>query len=490
MRKIKRLAIANRGEVAVRIIRACQELGIEAVLLYSEADKDSLAYRMADGHICVGDSEAAKSYLSIENVINGAKGMGADAIHPGFGFLSESAPFAKACAESRIIFVGPSPECIELFGDKVKAKLHVQSVGGPTIPGYLAEDQSIEALSKAASEIGFPLMVKAANGGGGRGIKVVRSPNELATAVASAQREGLAFFGSEKVFLEKYFEGGKHIEVQVFGDCHGEIFYLGERECSIQRKHQKIIEESPSPSLDETLRKSICETAAKIVRSAGYKNAGTVEFLFIDGKFYFLEVNTRLQVEHPVTELVCSADLVKAQILTAQDIPLNWQQNELSPRGHAIEARLYAEDSFQNGMPSTGCIGFLDLPHAPGRRFDMGYESGDRMTSFYDSMVGKLIAFDESRPRAIRKMRKILQELTLFGLHTNVPLLKEIFLHKEFVDGTMTTAFMATNFPEGLSEIKKPKLEPELEGAIFAEMNDPNMPSVQTGESPWFRQWT
>jgi acetyl/propionyl-CoA carboxylase alpha subunit len=490
LRKIKKLAIANRGEVAVRIIHACRELGIETVFLHSEADAGSMPYRLSDQQICIGESEAAKSYLLIDNVVNGAIGAGADAIHPGFGFLSESAPFARACAEKRIIFVGPSPECIDLFGDKVLAKKHVESVGGPTIPGYMGDDQSVETLAKEAKKIGLPLLVKAANGGGGRGIKIVRKEQELEDAIVAAKREGLAFFGSDKVFLEKYFESGKHIEVQIFGDSSSEVFHLGERECSVQRKHQKIIEESPSPSLDPVTRTEICEAAVKIVKSAGYKSAGTVEFLYVDGKFYFLEVNTRLQVEHPVTELVQSVDLVKAQILTAQEIALNWSQSQMQPRGHSIEARLYAEDSFKNGMPSTGLIGYMHLPQGPGRRFDMGYEAGDSISQYYDSMVGKLIVFDENRPRAIKKMRVILDELTLFGLNTNVPLLKEIFLHKEFVDGEMTTAFIQKYFPEGLSAKSIDSLEPELINDIRREFQTSAGSQGQSTLNPWYERWT
>ncbi|MCB0410898.1 MAG: ATP-grasp domain-containing protein, partial [Bdellovibrionales bacterium] len=398
MRNFEKVAIANRGEVAVRIIRACQELGIRTVLLHSEADQQSMAYRLADEVVCIGPSPIADSYLNIERVVEGARSAGVDAIHPGFGFLSENADFAEACANARIVFIGPSPESIRLFGDKISAKRHVEKAGGPTVPGYSGDQQDVDFLVKKIEEIGYPVMVKAAAGGGGRGLKVVHEASQARDAVEAAKREGHSAFGSDRVFLEKYLKGAKHIEVQIFGGASGKAYCLFERECSIQRRHQKIIEEALSPSLDEKLRQDIGETARRIAESAKYLGAGTVEFLFLDGCFYFMEMNTRLQVEHPVTEMVLGIDLVKAQILTAQGRELFWPDH-FSPRGHAIECRIYAENPYRGGLPSTGILGSTYWPPGPGRRFEVGFEKDDEITSYYDSMIAKVIVWDESRAR-------------------------------------------------------------------------------------------
>ena len=446
----EKVAIANRGEVAVRIIRACEELGIKSVLLHSEADIDSVAYRLADEVVCIGASPVNESYLNIENTINGALSVDADAIHPGFGFLSENADFAEACEKNRIVMIGPSPESIRLFGDKISAKELVAEAGGPIIGGYQGEDQSLQTLLTEVEKIGLPVLCKAAAGGGGRGLKVIRDMNQAQEAIESAQREGLNAFGSSRVFLEKYLEKAKHIEVQIFGDASGEIFHLYERECSVQRRHQKVVEEAQSMTLSESLRQEILQAAVNIARKAKYRGAGTVEFLVEDEKFYFLEMNTRLQVEHPVTELLTGIDLVKAQIITAQEKPLLWAQDKISPRGHAIECRLYAEDPYANGLPSTGVLGFCSWPYGPGRRFDMGFEEGDRITSFYDSMIAKVIVWDETRTRAILKMKKTLEEVVIFGLKTNIPFLQSILSHPDFEDGTMTTRFIETYYDKGL----------------------------------------
>lgn len=459
IRRIEKLAIANRGEVAVRILRACQELGIETVLLHSEADVDTQAYRLADQRVLIGPPETAKSYLNIENNIHAALSTGADAIHPGFGFLSENAEFAEACEKNKIIFVGPSAESIRLFGDKISAKNLVRRAGGPVIPGYEGEDQSESTLLVRMKEIGLPVMVKAAGGGGGRGLRVVHDMSDAPTILQSARREAKSAFGSEKVFLEKYLDRAKHIEFQIFGDASGRVFQLFERECSVQRRHQKIIEEAPAPGLDATLRKRMAKVAIEIAQTAKYRGAGTVEFLYQDGEFYFMEMNTRLQVEHPVTEMVLGVDLVKAQILTAQEHGLLWTQDELSPRGHAIECRVYAEDPYSKGMPSAGRVEFLHFPLGPGRRFECGIEAGDEVTSHYDPMIAKVIVWDESRYRAIRKMIETLRECVIFGVKTNIPYLIEILRHPEFVDGKMTTRFIDRYFPDGLSPFE---ITPEM----------------------------
>ncbi len=450
MGKIRRLAIANRGEVAVRIIRACQDMGVETILLHSVADIDTLAYRLADERIAIGAAPAAESYLNIEHNIDAAKAAGADAIHPGFGFLSENADFAEACERARIVFVGPSPEAIRLFGDKISAKRLVVEAGVPIISGYDGEDQSDERLMAEIERIGLPCIVKAAGGGGGRGLRVVSEMASAKAAIDSARRESKAAFNSEKLFIEKYLDHAKHIEFQIFGDSSGRVHCLFDRECSVQRRHQKIIEEAPAANLPQELRNKMAEAAVRIGTRAKYRGAGTVEFLVQDGDFYFMEMNTRLQVEHPVTEEVLGIDLVKAQILTAEGSSVLWSSDDLSTRGHAIECRIYAEDSDHGGIPSTGKLQYLSWPHGPGRRFECGFESGDVVTSFYDSMIAKVIVWDESRARALAKMRETLKECVVFGVKTNIPYLKQILKHAEFVEGTMTTRFIGEHFKNGM----------------------------------------
>lgn len=491
-RKFTKVAIANRGEVAVRIIHACHELGIRTLLLHSEADADSYAARLSDEVACIGPAAVKESYLNIEVNVLTAVSQGADAIHPGFGFLSENADFAERCQQAGLIFIGPSPQSIRLFGDKISAKKLVVAAGGPTIPGYDGKDQRIERLIEAAELIGFPVIAKAAAGGGGRGLKVIRNREEAQAQIESAQRECLSAFGSATVFLEKYLDHAKHIEVQIFGDASGRIFCLGERECSIQRRHQKIIEEASAPLLDDTLRAEIHATAVAIAKQANYQNAGTVEFLLQDDEFYFMEMNTRLQVEHPVTELVMGVDLVKAQILTAMKQALFWEEHY--PRGHAIECRIYAEDPYNKGMPSLGQIGACLWPYGPGRRFDVGVEAGDVVTSHYDAMIAKVIVWDESRPRAIHKMRQVLRETVIFGVQTNIPLLQEMLSHPEFISGDMTTGFFAAHFSEHLERptLSTPALAlvEKLQRSIGS--SDPLMGSgvnENTSPSPWQSDW-
>lgn len=487
---IKRLAIANRGEVAVRIIRACQELGIETVLLHSEPDVNTLAYRLSDHQICIGAASPNESYLKIQDNIRGALAMGAKAIHPGFGFLSENAEFAKACQKEKIIFIGPTPENIQTCGDKIKVKHLAKELGIKTIPGYNGEDQTIDLLVAECKALGFPVLVKAAAGGGGRGHKVVHDANSAKEMIEASQREAKAAFGSSKVFLEKYLGKAKHIEVQIFGDATGKVYSLCERECSVQRKHQKIIEEGPAAKLTVEEKNKVHEMARKLAEAASYKNAGTVEFLYEDGDFYLIEMNTRLQVEHPVTEMILSIDLVKSQILTAQGIPLNWNQENLIPRGHAIECRIYAEDPNMGGLPNTGILRYLEIPEGPGRRFDLGFEAGDEVTPFYDSMINKVIVWDESRPAAIKKMLRVLDDTIVFGLKTNIPFLKAILSHHEFISGEMTTQFIEKNFPNALGPKKL-----TAEQIAFAEQAYAHSNSQISGHevsrlpSPWEVPW-
>jgi 3-methylcrotonyl-CoA carboxylase alpha subunit len=485
-RKFERVAIANRGEVAVRIIRAVHEMGMEAVLLHSSADVGTIAYRLADETVCIGEPPSSASYLNIEANIRGAQSGGADAVHPGFGFLSENADFAQAVADAGMVFIGPTPANIRLFGDKISAKKHVEKVGGETIPGYSGEDQSIERLKKECERIGYPVICKAAAGGGGRGLKVIKNPFEAEELIQSAQREAQSSFGSSQVFLEKYLDRAKHIEVQVFGDSGGKVHTLLERECSVQRRHQKIIEEALSPSLDDELRSKINRAARDLAEQAGYVNAGTVEFLLQDDKFYFMEMNTRLQVEHPVTELVMGVDLVKAQIVTAMGQALQWPK-EMRPHGHAIECRLYAEDPFQGGIPSTGTLLASDWPAAAGRRFEVGFAAGDEISSHYDPMIAKVIVWDETRIRAIQKMKRTLSECVVFGVFTNIPLLQEILSHDEFVTGKMTTRFFETYFGKGLSRPEYSESERKMIHALAAQIGEAGVASYES--NPWSHSW-
>lgn len=488
-RTIKTLAIANRGEVAVRIIRACQEMGIKTVLLHSEADVRTRAYRMADQKVCIGPAPTAESYLSITRNIQVALSAGADAIHPGFGFLSENADFADACGKAGLIFVGPSAASIRTLGDKVQSKVIAKKLNVPLVPGYEGDLQEPSHLVKEAERIGLPVIVKAAAGGGGRGMKVIHRIEEAQELIESAQREAQAAFGSSKVFLEKYLNKAKHIEFQIFADCNGRVQHLFERECSVQRRHQKIIEEAPSPSLTPSLRQQMGEAAVALVQAVGYRGAGTVEFLLQDGRFYFMEMNTRLQVEHPVTEMILGVDLVKAQINTAQGQVVWESKAEFQPRGHSIECRLYAENPYQGGVPSTGLLGFQQWPEAFGRRFEYGFEEGDEITPFYDPMIAKLIVWDESRDLAIQKMLKVLEESVVFGVHTNIPLLSKIISHSEFIDGSMTTRFFETHFSESL---KEPELSPEAKEFISQaqrRLQTSEAISTVSGSNPWLGFW-
>lgn len=492
MKKIQKVAVANRGEVAVRIIQACHELGIKTVLLHSEPDTKSIAYRMSDECVCIGPASRAESYLSIEKNIQGALKAKADAIHPGFGFLSENADFSAACEKNGLVFIGPRAETISLLGDKVSAKKLMQAAKVPTVPGYQGDDVSVSKLTQEANKMGYPVLIKAAAGGGGRGMKVARSEKEMEEMISSAQREAKEAFGNDRVFLEKYIENPKHIEFQIFGDSHGNVVHLFERECSVQRRHQKIIEEAGSPSLTPALREKMSQAAVAAAQSAKYRGAGTVEFL-LDGKdFYFLEINTRLQVEHTVSEMICGVDLVKTQILVAQGEKLPWKQSEITAQGHAIECRLYAEDAFRNGIPSTGEILFSLWPHGPGRRFDVGFEVGDEITPFYDPMIAKLIVYDETRERAIQKMLQVLKEIVLFGVKTNIPYLAAILNHPEFQNGKMTTRFLEKYFPEGITEPALSSAEKSAIEKLYREVGA-TPPATQgttsSTQSPWLEDW-
>lgn len=499
MKTMRRVAIANRGEVAVRIIRACEELGLETVLLHSDADVQSRAYRLATNKICIGPTATNLSYLNIEANIDAALAAGADAVHPGFGFLSENADFAEQCEKHGLTFIGPSSDAIRKLGDKVSFKNLAKKAGLPLVPGYEGGDQSIAELLRQVEKIGLPVIVKAAAGGGGRGMKLIRHMNEAQELIESAQREALSAFGSSLVFLEKYLEKAKHIEFQVFGDSTGHVVHLFDRECSVQRRHQKIIEEATSPSLTEDLRRKMGEVACTIATLGKYKNAGTVEFLLQDNQFYLLEVNTRLQVEHPVTEEVLGVDLVKMQILTAQGNFVFSPQDVRVPKGHSIECRVYAENSYQSGMPSTGKLGLVQWPEGPRRRFEYGFESGDTITAHYDPMIAKVIVWDENRSRAIDKMIRTLKDSIIFGVHTNIPYLIEILNHEEFRSGKMTTRFIETHFADGLkpkaSDVQIKKWALEINKSLKTAHHMRTHAGVKMGtltdniNSPWSSYW-
>jgi len=447
-----KIAIANRGEVAVRIARACFELGHESLLLHSEPDTNSTAYRVCDHTASIGPGPSSESYLNIERVVEAAVNNGAHALHPGFGFLSENSDFARACKSAGLIFIGPEPESMDLFGDKISAKDFCEKLKVPTLKSYRKEDQSLEVLISEAKKIGYPVLIKAAAGGGGRGMRAVSSEEDFPSSLESAKNEALKAFGSEKVFLERYLPAAKHIEVQIFGTSD-EVFVLGERECSVQRRHQKIIEEALSPSLSSSQRERVYSYARTLADSSGYKGAGTVEFLFADDEFYFLEVNTRLQVEHPVTEEVFDVDLVQAQIKTALQEPIDWIQSELTPLDHSIECRIYAESP--KGFPYIGTLGsvlFGFEVENENIRIESGFETGDTISPFYDSMIAKVICTSASREDAIDELTEFLESTFITGIQTNIPLLIEILNHPHFVDASMQTDFFEKNFKNGLDE--------------------------------------
>lgn len=440
---ITRLLIANRGEVACRIIRTCHELGIRTVAVYSDADAAAQHVQLADEAVRIGPAPVTESYLNIEAIIAAAARTHTDAIHPGFGFLAENPAFARACAEAGLIFIGPSPEAIEAMGNKRAAKERLAQVGIPVIPGYGGRDQSDERFQAEAEQIGYPVMVKAADGGGGKGMRRVESADALAEALASARREGLAAFGSAELILEKALTRPRHIEFQIIGDTQGEIIHLGERECSVQRRHQKVIEETPSLALTPELRAAMGVAAIRVGQTIHYVNAGTVEFLLdSESQFYFLEMNTRLQVEHPVTELVTGLDLAVWQIRIAAGEPLPFTQADIHQRGHAIECRVYAEDPANQFMPSIGEIAHYQRPSGPGVRVDDGIESGTAVTPYYDPMLAKVITWGADRAEAVAKMERALRETAVLGITTNIPYLLAILQEPHFRAGHTSTGYL------------------------------------------------
>jgi acetyl-CoA carboxylase, biotin carboxylase subunit len=438
----KKILIANRGEVALRVIYACRELGIKTVAVYSEADENSLHVKFADEDVCIGPARSADSYLNVPAVISAAEITGADAIHPGYGFLSESAYLAEVCEACHIKFIGPDPQVIRLMGDKSRARRVMKKAGVPILPGSDGPLDSEDRALKLAKDIGYPVIVKATAGGGGRGMRVVRAAAELSHAVKTAQREAEAAFGVPDVYIEKYVESPRHIEFQILGDHHGTVVHLGERECSIQRRHQKLIEESPSPALSEKLRRRMGGTVIDAAKAVQYTNAGTFEFLMDpDGRFYFMEANTRLQVEHPVTEMVTGIDIVKEQIRIAAGERLSFKQSEVTFTGHSIECRINAEDP-ETFVPSPGVIHVFSTPGGPGVRVETFAHSECTISPFYDSMIAKIIVHGRDRQEAIARMKRTLEMTVVEGIKTTIPLHLKILIDPEFVAGKLSTSFM------------------------------------------------
>ena len=483
----KKILIANRGEIAIRIMRACKELGIRTVAVYSDADKHALHVQQADEAIHIGAASPKESYLHADVLLRAALDSKADAIHPGYGFLSENASFAAAVDSAKLTFIGPSADSIRAMGDKAQSKIRMKKAGVPTVPGVEGINE-VEEFERAANEIGYPVLVKAAAGGGGKGMRIVHAENELQDSIDSARREALNAFGDDRLLIEKYVANAHHVEFQVFGDTYGNLVHLFERECSVQRRHQKIIEETPSPLLTPELREEMGKAAVAAAKAVNYYNAGTIEFIVDPDtmKFYFLEMNTRLQVEHPVTELVSGLDLVHWQIRIAAGERFPFTQSHFTQRGHAIECRIYAEDPANGFLPSTGKLLQYIEPRGPGIRVDSGYAAGSDVTHFYDPLLAKLIVHGESREVAIQRMQTALGDFVVHGVVTNIDFLKAVLSHLDFMNGKVTTRWVETNF-----HWSPPSEAPfeALMAAALAELTIQNPKSETTNEhdpySPW-----
>jgi acetyl-CoA carboxylase biotin carboxylase subunit len=446
VRPLGRILVANRGEIASRIMRTCRAMGIATVAVYADPDRDAPYVREADEAVSIGPPLAASSFLAVETLVGIARRLGADGVHPGYGFLAENADFAQACADAGLVFVGPSPDAIRRMGSKVEAKRIMAAAGVPVVPGFTATGLAARDAAARARELGFPVLVKASAGGGGKGMRIVHDPAGLTPALEAAAREAVAAFGDDTLLVERYVPSPRHVEVQILGDAEGTLVHCFERECSIQRRYQKIVEEAPSPGVDAALRERLGAAAVAAARAIGYRNAGTVEFVLdASGRFYFLEVNTRLQVEHPVTEEVTGLDLVRLQLAIAQGEPLPFTQDDLALRGHAIECRLYAEDARADFLPSTGTIACWEPAAGPGIRWESGIATGAAVTIHYDPMLAKAIAHAPTRTEAARRLARALRATRLHGVRTNLPLLIEILEHPEFLAGRLDTHFIATH---------------------------------------------
>jgi acetyl-CoA carboxylase biotin carboxylase subunit len=462
--QIRSVLVANRGEIALRIVRGARELGIHAVAVYSDADRLAPHVLEADEAHFIGPAPAAESYLLGDRLIEVAKRAGAEAVHPGYGFLAERADFARDVEAAGLVFVGPSPEAIAAMGDKSEARRRVAAAGVPIVPGLAEPAADVDEASRAAKDIGFPVLLKAAAGGGGKGMRVVREPSELARAFEAASREAESAFGDGRVYLERCIERPRHIEIQILGDAHGNVVHLGERECSIQRRHQKLIEEAPAPDLSRGARNAMGEAAVRAAKAVDYRSAGTVEFLYDAGEFFFLEMNTRLQVEHPVTELVTGIDLVEWQFRVASGEALEFTQDNITHTGHAIECRITSEDPSAGFLPSTGTISHIEVPAGPGIRWDGGVRTGVEVSLHYDPLLAKLIAWGPDRARAIARMARALDELMLDGVETSAPFLRRVMAEPDFRAGTLSTAYIEEH-PSLLSD---PMSDAELTAAALA----------------------
>jgi 3-methylcrotonyl-CoA carboxylase alpha subunit len=484
-RRFRTLLIANRGEIACRVIRTARAMGLRTVAVYSEADANALHVAEADEAVLIGPARARDSYLNIERILEAAKKTGAEAIHPGYGFLSESAEFAQACADAGLIFVGPTAEMITAMGSKSGSKALMEKAGVPLVPGFHGEAQDDATLAKAADKIGFPVLVKASAGGGGRGMRVVRSAAELAPAIVSAKREAKAAFGDDRMLIEKYVDNPRHIEVQIVGDSHGNLVSLFERECTLQRRHQKVIEEAPSPTLNGAQREAVCEAARKAAGAVNYVGAGTIEFVS-DGKdVFFIEMNTRLQVEHPVTELITSVDLVEWQLRVAFGEKLPLTQSEIKLNGHAIEARVYAENPHKNFMPSVGRIRTWRTPaETNGLRIDAGYREGDAVSPNYDAMLAKVIAWAPTRDAAINRLNRGLEETDIRGIVTNTPFLSALVTHPDVRANTIDTGFIERELKVLTPDSAAPG-DLELCAAVAAIVSNEAQAARAAGTSPW-----
>ncbi|MFN8624823.1 MAG: acetyl-CoA carboxylase biotin carboxylase subunit [Candidatus Binatia bacterium] len=466
----KRILIANRGEIAVRVIRACRELGIETVAVFSEADRTALHVKEADYAYPIGPPPARASYLAIANILAAARQSGADAIHPGYGFLAENPEFARRCAAAHLVFIGPSPDAMERMGDKVAARTLMQKANVPVVPGSGGVLDTADEVSDVCNRIGFPVMLKAAAGGGGKGMRLVHQAEELHSALRAARSEAKSSFGDDRMYVEKYVTKPRHVEVQVMADQFGNTVHVFERECSIQRRHQKVIEESPSPAIDDRIRNEMGRVAVQAAKAVHYVGAGTIEFLVdADRNFYFLEMNTRIQVEHPVTEMITGVDLVKAQIEVAAGKPLPFRQEDLAVRGHAIECRVYAEDPYNNFFPSPGKIAFLQPPGGIGVRNDSGVYSGVEVSVHYDPIISKLVAWGGSRAEAIRRMRRALDEYSIHGLVTNLAFHRWVLQHPRFLSGDFDTNFIPQEFHAFQVAAESPRRDAALIAAVLAQ---------------------
>ena len=446
---IKRILVANRGEIAVRVMRSCREMEITSIAVFSEADRTAKHVLYADEAYCIGPAASKESYLNIEKIIEVAKSCHADAIHPGYGFLSENATFARRCREEGITFIGPDPETMEAMGDKISARIKMIEAGVPVVPGTQDNLKSVEEAVELCNQIGYPVMLKASMGGGGKGMRVARNEKEFGKLFETAQQESIHSFSDNTMYLERFVENPRHVEVQILADKYGNVIHLGERDCSVQRRHQKMIEESPCIAISDKLRKKMGETAVLAAKAAGYESAGTIEFLLDQsGEFYFMEMNTRIQVEHPVTEFVSGVDLIKEQIRIAAGEPLSIRQKDIEIRGHAMECRINAEDPARHFMPCPGKITGLHLPGGNGIRVDTAVYNDYVIPPYYDSMIAKIIVYDKDRHNAIRKMISALGEVAIEGVKTNVDFLYELLNQPDFQEGNITTDFIPQHYPD------------------------------------------